>query len=178
MSESQKVVSERSNRAHLSYRSRLTLYLYLPIAVGVIGLGVIFGSLGAILVYLGAKGDSHIKLFGQSIESADAGVVSIFIGAVVVVVVIHGLLKTTRELASLEGTRDLLEVDNNSLISSRRLNGDNKAFMLRVAKAVEEGKKDNAARLKKGATARMLRDREIRGLSNADEEDRDADAKD
>ncbi len=68
-------------------------------------LGGIFGGFGIVLVYLGAKGNSHIKLFGQSIETADVGVASIFIGAVTVVIVIRALLKSADRLSAGSGTK-------------------------------------------------------------------------
>jgi hypothetical protein len=87
-----------------SYRSLLTKSLYVPIGIGIMVLGGIFGGFGIILVYLGAKGDSHIKLFGQSIETADVGVASIFIGAVTVIVVIRALLKSADRLSQMGRT--------------------------------------------------------------------------
>jgi hypothetical protein len=68
--------------------------LLLPMILGTIVLGGLFGVLGVLLVYLGAKGNSHIALFGQSIETADVGVASLFIAAVLVVVTLRRVLKS------------------------------------------------------------------------------------
>jgi hypothetical protein len=38
-------------------------------------------------VYLGATGDSSVELFGSTITSENAGIVSIFFGAVILVLV-------------------------------------------------------------------------------------------
>ncbi len=73
---------------------RLAKQLYLPMIVGTLMLGGLFGVLGVLLVYLGAKGNSHIALFGQTIETADVGVASLFIAAVVVVVTFRRMLKS------------------------------------------------------------------------------------
>jgi len=72
-------------------------YLYMPIAIGVFLLSAILGIFGVVLVYLGAKGDTQITLFGQSMSTADVGVASIFICAVMVILVIRALLKSARE---------------------------------------------------------------------------------
>ena len=84
----------KERRTTLSMHAVLTRSLYLPIAIGVMLLGGIFGGLGVVLVYLGAKGDTHMKLFGQSIDTANVGVASIFIGALTVILVIRRLLKS------------------------------------------------------------------------------------
>ena len=57
-------------------------------------LGAIFGGLGVVLVYLGAKGQTHIQIFGASLETADVGVACIFLAAVMVILVIRRLLKS------------------------------------------------------------------------------------
>src|SRR5579863_981737 len=98
----------REVQNYSSYRSLLTRSLYVPVAIGIMFLGGIFGSLGVILVYLGAKGDTHIKLFGQSVETASVGVASIFMGAVTVVLVLRRLLKSADDLAKLPGTAQAL----------------------------------------------------------------------
>src|SRR5689334_7701109 len=92
--------------SNLSFRSLIAQRLYLPIAIGVIILGGIFGALGVVLVYLGATGDTHLKLFGQSVETASVGVASIFIGAVTVIVVLKWLLKSAEELSRRPTTKE------------------------------------------------------------------------
>jgi hypothetical protein len=87
----------------MSYRSLLTKSVYVPIVIGTMVLGGLFGAFGIVLVYLGAKGNSHIQLFGQSLETADVGVASIFIGAVTVILVLRALLRNA-ELALNSGT--------------------------------------------------------------------------
>ena len=42
---------------------------------------------GLLLVYLGATGESTVDLFGWTIKSESAGLVSIFLGAVVLIVI-------------------------------------------------------------------------------------------
>ncbi len=50
------------------------------------------------LVYLGAKGNSQIALFGQKIDTASVGVAALFIAAVVVVISVKLVLKSLNDL--------------------------------------------------------------------------------
>jgi hypothetical protein len=77
----------------------VTRSIYMPIAIGTMILGAVFGGLGVLLVYLGATGDTHLKLFGQSMDSASVGVASIFIGAVTVILIIRRLLKSADQVS-------------------------------------------------------------------------------
>lgn len=69
-------------------------YLLVPIAIGVMILAAMFGLFGVGLVYIGATGATNLKMFGQSVETADVGVVSIFVGGVMVVLVLRRLMGT------------------------------------------------------------------------------------
>jgi uncharacterized membrane protein YcjF (UPF0283 family) len=90
-----------------SYRTKVARWIYVPIAIGAILLAAIFGGLGVMLVYLGAKGTTHLELFGQKMDTADVGVASIFIGAVVVILLIRSVLKSVERSFGLSGTRPL-----------------------------------------------------------------------
>src|SRR5689334_2684947 len=82
-----------------SFRTTISLRLFVPIAIGTMILGGMFGAFGILLVYMGAKGASNIKMFGQNIETADVGVASIFIGALVVIIIIREVLKNAERLS-------------------------------------------------------------------------------
>ena len=73
-------------------------YLYLPIAIGVFCIAGLLGILGVVLVYIGAKGDTTMKLFGASLTTADVGVASLFTAAVTVILTIRYLLRTSGEI--------------------------------------------------------------------------------
>ena len=62
-------------------------------------LDAVFGSLGVALVYLGAKGTTHIKLFGAVLDTTDVGVACIFLAAVTVILILRRLLKAAEDLA-------------------------------------------------------------------------------
>jgi len=69
--------------------------LYL-VVIGIFVLAVIFIAAGLGLVALGATGTTQVDIFGSKISSTNVGIVSIFLGAVVVLVLIRkviGLLK-------------------------------------------------------------------------------------
>ena len=92
----------KEQRSEVKLGAVLTRSLYVPIAIGIMLLGGMFGCLGVLLVYLGAKGNTNIMLFGQKMETADVGVASIFIGAVTVILVIRRLLKSAEKLTNQE----------------------------------------------------------------------------
>ena len=56
-----------------SYRTDATHIIYMPVAIGTLILGGMFGGLGVMLVYLGAKGNSEFVLFGQPFVAMSAG---------------------------------------------------------------------------------------------------------
>jgi hypothetical protein len=60
----------------------------------IMGIALIIG--GAVLVYLGATGDTELSLFGNSFKSQNVGAVGIFCGAVLVI------LGNRRSLRSME----------------------------------------------------------------------------
>jgi hypothetical protein len=60
--------------------------LYLIVGGALIA-SLCFIGAGLALVYLGATGDSSVELFGSTISSENAGIVSIFFGAVTLVLV-------------------------------------------------------------------------------------------
>jgi hypothetical protein len=91
---------KKERRFEMTMGAVVTRSLYVPIVVGVMLLAGIFGCLGVTLVYLGAKGDTELNLFGQSMHTADVGVASIFIGAVIVVLVIRRVIKAAEALAA------------------------------------------------------------------------------
>jgi CHASE3 domain sensor protein len=72
--------------------------LYMPIAIGTMLLGAILGGLGVVLVYLGAKGQTHMALFGANLETADVGVASMFLAVVMVILVLRRLFKSVEAI--------------------------------------------------------------------------------
>jgi hypothetical protein len=83
------------------YRYALAQKLLMLLAVGGLLLGLVFGGLGVMLVYLGATGNTSLKLFGQNLSTGSVGVASLFIAAVTVLVMTTRVLKAFRELISL-----------------------------------------------------------------------------
>lgn len=79
-------------------RYGLATKLLIILAIGALMLGGLFGTLGVLLVYLGAKGDSTIKLFGQNLSTGNVGVASLFVAAVTVIVMSGRILTTFRHL--------------------------------------------------------------------------------
>jgi hypothetical protein len=76
------------------------------LAWGLLGAGVLFGAMGVYLVFLGATGDSRFSLFGQEFQSGNAGVASIFIGAVLIVLSLRRILATfEKAIPTQEGKR-------------------------------------------------------------------------
>jgi hypothetical protein len=73
---------------------RLQRGFYLPIAIGVLVLGAIFGALGVVLVYLGVKGQTAFQIFGQKLNTTDSGIAAIFLAVVLVVLLLRALLKS------------------------------------------------------------------------------------
>lgn len=67
---------------HLSSAKGL---LYLIIG-GTLIAALCFIAAGLVLVYLGATGQSTVELFGSTIKSENAGIVSIFFGAVTLII--------------------------------------------------------------------------------------------
>jgi hypothetical protein len=93
-------VNVEPRRAKLMmYGQRAVTKLLLVVSIGVLLVGSLFGILGVILVYKGATGTSHFSLFGQTVETASVGVASLFIGAVVVVILIRQVMKTVHEFS-------------------------------------------------------------------------------
>jgi len=72
--------------------------LYMPVAIGTIVLGAIFAGLGVLLVYLGASGQTHMKLFGASLETASVGVACMFLAVVMVILVLRSLFKSVKAM--------------------------------------------------------------------------------
>lgn len=68
---------------------RLLIFVFLIIGLALIGGGIL-------LVYLGARGDTEIELFGNTFKSQSVGVVGIFCGAVL------AILSTRRVLLTIE----------------------------------------------------------------------------
>src|SRR4030095_1003839 len=66
------------------------------IVIGAFVVCVIFIGGGVLFLYLGATGPTKVTIFKQSIEASDVGIVSVFLGAVVLVVVITGVLRVLR----------------------------------------------------------------------------------
>lgn len=67
--------------------------LFLTIIVGTFIIGAVFVGAGIALVYLDAQGTSEVELFGAKISSTNVGVVSIFIGGVIIILVIRNAMK-------------------------------------------------------------------------------------
>ena len=55
--------------------------------------GFLFALLGIWLVYLGATGATELSFFGQTFKSANVGVVAIFPGAALIVLVLRSAMK-------------------------------------------------------------------------------------
>jgi hypothetical protein len=85
-------------------RGLIVQNLYLPMAIGILILAGLFGGMGVMLVYLGAKGTTTLTLFGQHLETASVGVSALFIGAVTVVLVLRRLLKSVERLQQSQPT--------------------------------------------------------------------------
>jgi hypothetical protein len=95
----------REERAEITAFA-LTNIVFLLITAGTILLGGVFGILGVLLVYAGAKGNTHLTLFGQTLDTVDAGVASIFIGAVLVILIMRRLLGSIEHVARTEARRE------------------------------------------------------------------------
>lgn len=74
----------------------------LVLGIGAFLLAAFFGSLGVVLVYLGAKGTTHITIFHGSFETTDVGIGSLCIGAVIVLAM---LLRVSSILKESGGSR-------------------------------------------------------------------------
>ena len=72
--------------------------LLIVVAVGGLLLGVIFGLLGVMLVYIGATANTQITLFGQTLSSGSVGVASLFIAAMTVLTISRRVLKSFDDL--------------------------------------------------------------------------------
>ena len=55
------------------------------LAVGTLLLAAFFGTLGVVLVYLGAQGTTHISFFHTSFETTDVGIGALCVGAAIVI---------------------------------------------------------------------------------------------
>ena len=62
-------------------------------------LGIAFILGGVLLVYLQATGEAEIRLFGNTFKSANAGVASIFCGAVVTILCIRRLIRAVEKIS-------------------------------------------------------------------------------
>jgi hypothetical protein len=82
-------------------RYALGTKLLVIVAVGGIILGAAFGTLGVLLVYLGATGSSDVTFFGQHISTGSVGVASLFMATITVILVIRRTLKSFDELSKL-----------------------------------------------------------------------------
>src|SRR5437868_5003766 len=71
------------------------------IAIGILIVGTLLAAMGIALVFLGSTGATKMHFFGQSFDSANVGVASIFLGAATIVLVLRSLLKRLTELAAL-----------------------------------------------------------------------------
>jgi len=79
--------------------------LYMPAAIGTLLLGGLFAGLGVLLVYLGAKGETHIRMFGANLETADVGVACMFLAAVMVIVIFRSLFKSAESMKGRNASR-------------------------------------------------------------------------
>lgn len=75
--------------------------LLILIVVGVFLAEFAFIGAGILLVVLGATGQSEVVLFGAKISSANVGIVSIFLGAVVLILTIRTVLYRIQEIMRL-----------------------------------------------------------------------------
>lgn len=75
--------------------------LLVLIVIGVFLIGLAFIGAGILLVYLGATGQSEVSFFGLTISSTNVGIVSIFLGAAVLVLIIRTLLYRIHEIMRL-----------------------------------------------------------------------------
>ena len=75
--------------------------LFYTIIIGTFMMGLAFVLAGIALVYLDATGSSELNLFGATISSTNAGIVSIFIGAVVLIRVINRAMKHITHLSGI-----------------------------------------------------------------------------
>jgi len=91
---SQFVVSKMDESSVRPIDGRMIKQILLPMILGVLILGGLFGVLGVVLVFLGAKGSSHLVLFRQTIETADAGISSIFLASVIVILTLRRILQS------------------------------------------------------------------------------------
>ena len=64
-----------------------------------IGLAIVVA--GVVLVYLGAKGGTSFKLFGNEFQSETVGAVGIFCGAVIIILNIRRIMKSLERLGAL-----------------------------------------------------------------------------
>ena len=93
-------IRERAQKSHETEienikKDRMSPLLKLMIILGFIS-GVIFGLLGIWLVYLGATGTTEVSFFYQTAKSTNVGIVSIFLGAAIIVLLMKSILKTMR----------------------------------------------------------------------------------
>lgn len=81
--------------------------LYLIVG-GTLVAAICFIVAGLTLVYLGATGDSSVDLFGSTIKSENAGIVSIFLGAVTLIILFRQAMQKIEAILRIQrGPSDL-----------------------------------------------------------------------
>jgi hypothetical protein len=75
------------------------LFYVMIIGVFIVAIGFILAGLG--LVYLGAQGHSELEILGAKFSSTNVGIVSIFLGAVVLIWPIRTILKYIHQISAL-----------------------------------------------------------------------------
>ena len=88
--------------------SKVLTIAVLVLGIGTILLGGFFGIVGVILVYLGAKGTTHISIFNSSFETTNVGVGALCVAAVIVIAMlirVSSVLKTSGGSTSTQITK-------------------------------------------------------------------------
>jgi len=90
--------------------------LLIVITICVSLVGVFLSGLGVVLVYLGATGNSDVNLFGNELSSESVGVTSVFIGAVVIILILKRILSSHDAVVS----KFFPSTENNSDINNKK----------------------------------------------------------
>ena len=93
--------------SHECLTAKLKNQLLMPLILGVLTVGAVFvilgglcGLFGVLLVYLGA---THVAFFDQGFEITNFGILSVFIGGIVVVVTLQRVLKSINDFNNIQG---------------------------------------------------------------------------
>jgi hypothetical protein len=109
------------------------------IIIGSFVVGTLLALIGSYLAFLGGEADTSLSLFGQEMTSKNAGVVSIFIGAVLIATLIRPAYKVILKTSE---TQDNLLTLYKEFESSKKSPHEHAAMIERIANSKNPNKKD------------------------------------